>query len=188
VAAGLWAAAARVGVTIVGLESGVELTFEGFRAYDAAPVQGAEGAHFVSVNFLRGVRIEHVHRRGDLAEAGRGAPLTMEKCTSGGLLQVGNGASLFMEECRVFGSDGCGVRCYGKLKATRCTIEDNAEHGACVRTRHAPLRGASKHLLTSLLHYFITWRTCIYIYIPILYTHELPRKRLNKSECMGRSI
>ena len=67
--------------------------------------------------------------------------LSMENCTStGSAIVVPRGASLVMEDCRVFGSGGNGVHCQsGKVEATRCIIEDNAEHGVNVFRGEAKL-------------------------------------------------
>jgi len=103
------------GVTIVGQE-GVELAGEHARLRVRA-----EGVRFVSMDLPRGAEI--VSRS-----------MTMENCTiTCGQLEVWGGASLVMEDCRVFGSCGDGVRCnYGKLNATRCTIENHGGDGVYV--------------------------------------------------------
>ena len=122
------------GVTIVGQE-GVELT--GGNAYGGPEVWGAEGARFVSLHFPRSVSIP------------AGSSLTMEKCTfTMHQVHVEPGASLAMEDCRVFsivsgrrpgGADmenGFGMLCFGKVEATRCTFENNADDGVCVSGRY----------------------------------------------------
>ena len=67
--------------------------------------------------------------------------LSMENCTSTcSAIVVPRGASLVMEDCRVFGSGGNGVHCQsGKMEATRCIIEDDAEHGVNVFRGEAKL-------------------------------------------------
>ena len=68
------------------------------------------------------------------------ATATMQQCTStGSSIRVDEGASLDMEDCRIFGSRALGVHCDGKMRATRCTIEGNADHGVLV---HGPQASA----------------------------------------------
>ena len=65
--------------------------------------------------------------------------LTMIRCTSTGEgIYVEEGASLVIEDSRVI-CCGSGVDCKGKVKLTRCTIEENREIGVSVSGGSAEL-------------------------------------------------
>ena len=67
------------------------------------------------------------------AHISEGRSLTMTQCTStGDMIYVAPGASLVMQDSRVFSGGDDGVQCYGNVKATRCTIEENIYDGVYV--------------------------------------------------------
>jgi len=81
----------------------------------------AEGVRFESLDLPRG------------ADVRTGGSLTMSKCAStGDVITVEEGARLAMEDTRVFRCGIGGVDCCGKLKLTRCTVEDNSYCGVLV--------------------------------------------------------
>jgi len=100
------------------------------------PPQIAAG---VSIVGQEGVVLSGWHARLKVSTKGvsfdsmEGGSLTMTRCTSAGEISTDANTSLVMEDSRVSGSNGNGVHCHGKLKATRCTFEDNRYCGTCFR-------------------------------------------------------
>jgi len=91
------------GVSLNGQE-GVVLT--------GRPVVNTEGVRFVSLNFLSGMRI-------------LGGSVMTEKCQFTNMSTFVQGSSsLVIKDCRIFGVNGRGITCAGKLKATRCIFEE----------------------------------------------------------------
>ena len=106
--------------------SGVEYGYRQLQ-HTARLVVESEGVSFESMHFPLGVQIQS-------------GSLTMSKCTSTGReIDVEPDGRLVMEDSRVFGTVAAagmderhGVRCSGAVKATRCTVENNAASGVCI--------------------------------------------------------
>ena len=80
----------------------------------------------------KGVHVESLHLPMGV-DIRVGGSLTLTKCVSTGRgSNIAEKASLVMVDSRVFGCGGSGVGCAGKMKATRCTFEENDGFGVYV--------------------------------------------------------
>ena len=112
------------GVTLIGQEGVWTALVEGGPPGVGPLHVASKGTRFVSLRFPLGLDI----RTGGLA---------MERCTIDGQVCDSNAcvskdASLTTVDSRVNGGADCAVICFGDLKATRCTFEDNEDIGVFV--------------------------------------------------------